>query len=1193
VDKVSGRMASREPTASARMISGRDPLGGTAQLGASDRDDSLLKPSGTPLMALLVGAPPPPPASPPPKKRSSSRRQRTQHPSSPAATMSSAQTLSIKNSFSRASEVSSPTARRQEIASTIEDRLRKSREMYQQPVVQRSQSQQENPKLVSKVSKFLAETPTREKPLSPTSLNTSQRSTRSVKKVELQSTEAAAPSRSKTPQSKRRKQTPQRSERTPTREKPKAARSKTPQGKSRVAGGAVEKSPKKGFFRKLFKKKPKSDASTVAASEMKTVKTEDRSREDRIDRKVRAELQASMLRKTTEVQSSTVPVNGWHPQQKTALPTVKSGDGRAHDFYFSQDDVSALTIPTVSAHSRNQRHVQPARSLELLSDPIGQFYHPEGVTIKEEPSPSVDPFTAAFFDGQDAPSSIDHISAAFDNGNTFAPPGEDPFKSVMRTRDLAPMPDAKDPLPTTSDRFFRPSLDAFESTFAKSQMEPSPRGFQTLELAQDPVGASAIDEHAPDPPLALDNEMSFLSVSSLGNHLKSEDSREASSASADERAESHESSSDRLPPSPPHSPPTEKIRVESLVDLENTAASDEEPEISVRPEPSDTGSAVKKTPALSFAHRFKKRISTPRGRAKNDRAGDTNTSLLHSTVNPASDESSMSTTMDTDSSCGKDPVDTDTSSDQATVKSDEKSPGQRSPVTSTLLKRTSRMLSARTAARMNTKAVSYVRTVNKQSPSHNEGVHVKTSDLDAKTTPNGKAGTKASVSSTPRSEPSPGASSTQRMHKFVSKRDKFRERKTEKGKKQAHSLRSRSSNGGNQRKSVECVASPRRLSSTKVDAFSVGVSFLRKKRDDEIASGKKQRCIPVEKEVKVATVQSYFSPMKDLEPKDPIQRAGRRLLAKAAVPIQACARRFLAQRQAVDRMWAILEIQSCFRRWKSEASLLAYRKAAVCLQRHARGKQTRGELSQLNVAAIDVQRVVRGYLASIHTFDAVYKIILVQARARGNSTRREAATIREKIFLDVMATKIQARVRGNAIRTVAREEKEVRETVAATFLQASWRRLFAQRNAHTMKLQLRASTSIQTWWRCYSARQQFQMLVVCVIIAQSAIRRWKTRSSYLELRDAVQIRAATKIQCAWRGFQGYTDYIFSLVDVIVVQRTARVWLAKRRAVELRRERSAVLIQKHFRRFSSQMTLLFSLVHIIMVQVRDKTILLFT
>ena len=47
-----------------------------------------------------------------------------------------------------------------------------------------------------------------------------------------------------------------------------------------------------------------------------------------------------------------------------------------------------------------------------------------------------------------------------------------------------------------------------------------------------------------------------------------------------------------------------------------------------------------------------------------------------------------------------------------------------------------------------------------------------------------------------------------------------------------------------------------------------------------------------------------------LQIKDPIQRAGVRLLWAAAIPIQTQARRFLARQQAIKKMCAVLTIQS-------------------------------------------------------------------------------------------------------------------------------------------------------------------------------------------------------------------------------------------------------------------------------------------
>ena len=77
-------------------------------------------------------------------------------------------------------------------------------------------------------------------------------------------------------------------------------------------------------------------------------------------------------------------------------------------------------------------------------------------------------------------------------------------------------------------------------------------------------------------------------------------------------------------------------------------------------------------------------------------------------------------------------------------------------------------------------------------------------------------------------------------------------------------------------------------------AFQKGVRILRENREYTIAQGLDQRVSPSKRTAQPIPLVPVMR--KDVEPKDPIQRAGRRLLSKAAVLIQAAARQFLAQR---------------------------------------------------------------------------------------------------------------------------------------------------------------------------------------------------------------------------------------------------------------------------------------------------------
>jgi hypothetical protein len=344
---------------------------------------------------------------------------------------------------------------------------------------------------------------------------------------------------------------------------------------------------------------------------------------------------------------------------------------------------------------------------------------------------------------------------------------------------------------------------------------------------------------------------------------------------------------------------------------------------------------------------------------------------------------------------------------------------------------------------------------------------------------------------------------------FIGRNERFKNRTRIQKQKRANAV----SKGGDRR-------GPRRST-----PFSIGASILRRRREHGIASRKHHR---VEPKTKGLTVNSKKN--KPVDTIDPIQRAGIRVLSKSAVPIQSAARRFLAQREAIDRMWGILEIQCYMRRWKAEATLLAYQCSARTIQRVFRGTQVRKNLEVNHLAAIEVQKVIRGYLACASTFDTVYRIIVVQSVARG--------------FL---------------VRTRMRRFEE--------------------------KCRALAATQVQQWWRCMSCQMQYQSFIVDVLIIQSALRRWKAQREYKTIMNFRRTEAARCIQAAWRGFQCYTDYIFSLVDVVNVQRTARRWLAIRKVEQMRRDRAATLIQSQIRKYSAQYKLLLSLMNTILIQVR--------
>lgn len=373
-------------------------------------------------------------------------------------------------------------------------------------------------------------------------------------------------------------------------------------------------------------------------------------------------------------------------------------------------------------------------------------------------------------------------------------------------------------------------------------------------------------------------------------------------------------------------------------------------------------------------------------------------------------------------------------------------------------------------------------------------------------------------------------------------------------------------------------------------AVGKGIELRKKKRINDIASGRAQPVILTPRSRPTGGNRFKFFPAKEEEIKDPIQRAGRRLLSKSAIPIQCAARTFIAKREAVDRMWAIIELQSYFRRWSCEANLQAHSHSATVVQTMARRWLARKQVDDMHHSATQIQKIVRGYLASALVYDTMYYVVLIQSLGRAyNATKRLALQKKNVVS-------IQAIFRGY-------KSRRMQELVKVVIpVQAAYRGHKARQD---LALQCSFALLIQAAWRSYSARIDFQFKVVDTITVQSIVRRWSacrrvfilnnvqlvdaatkmqaTVRGYSARQLKVQIIAARRIQASWRGFQIYTDYIFTVVDVLVVQRSIRQWLAVKKVKAMRLDKAAVAIQSHWRSHRSKMAILYTLVHIIVAQ----------
>jgi IQ calmodulin-binding motif len=336
------------------------------------------------------------------------------------------------------------------------------------------------------------------------------------------------------------------------------------------------------------------------------------------------------------------------------------------------------------------------------------------------------------------------------------------------------------------------------------------------------------------------------------------------------------------------------------------------------------------------------------------------------------------------------------------------------------------------------------------------------------------------------------------------------------------------------------------------------LDLQRRKREDDILDG---RVVPVRKMKVVAQktrmTPTIFQPVRDEDIKDPIQRAGRRLLTKAAVPIQSSARRYLASREAFRRMQANIVLQSYFRRWKCEAFLRAYKHTCTTIQAAFRGWLVRDDIEFKHFHATQIQKVVRGYISATYVYDAIYWV-----------------------------SRLQAALRGKLARLRYQRWRELRLSTSLV-LQAWYRRCMARREALKRREAIR---SIQAIYRAHAAMARYRDAIVKIIMAQSIARQYLARQESHKRRLVEMNAAACKIQSTWRGFQGYTDYIFALVDILVLQRSMRKWLAKKQVQNIRRTLAAVKIQAQWRRQTALIGMLYDLVHIIMVQVSSPKFL---
>merc|ERR1740129_2139587 len=163
-------------------------------------------------------------------------------------------------------------------------------------------------------------------------------------------------------------------------------------------------------------------------------------------------------------------------------------------------------------------------------------------------------------------------------------------------------------------------------------------------------------------------------------------------------------------------------------------------------------------------------------------------------------------------------------------------------------------------------------------------------------------------------------------------------------------------------------------------------------------------------------------------------------------------------------------------------------------------------------------------------------------------------------------------------------------TEAAIVIQKNVRRYLAIRKLQCLK-EVKAATTIQTFWRSRSARNQFLKLKNVTIVLQSYVRMRSARQQYenilgqrhyaaitiqkylrrhlarKELIGLKRDKSAITIQTYWRGYAKKKQFLVLKVNTIIIQSHVRKWIAMTAYKNLlkKRNQAAITIQLYVRR----------------------------
>lgn len=283
---------------------------------------------------------------------------------------------------------------------------------------------------------------------------------------------------------------------------------------------------------------------------------------------------------------------------------------------------------------------------------------------------------------------------------------------------------------------------------------------------------------------------------------------------------------------------------------------------------------------------------------------------------------------------------------------------------------------------------------------------------------------------------------------------------------------------------------------------------------------------------------------------------------------QSVVRRFLALKHthSLRQDKCATRIQASWRRFLASEYFIFILTDIIACQSVARRwidmvryKSMRAERS---MAAIAIQKTYRGFSKCIPFRVLVSNIITTQSIVRRWSSRRKICALRKIQHENYATTKLQATYRGY----ITRMEYLITLDYVVT-CQCAARRMMAKRELQGFRKEaneLRAATKIQNAYRGFVARSDYSMLIYCAITLQSVVRATLAKKELLIRR--YQRKGATLIQTAYRGYVTRSDYSMSIYCAITLQTVVRVALAKKELfIRRQQKKAATLIQATYRR----------------------------